>query len=459
MAESKYQVKMRRKAQRLEEKGRYEDALQIYRDLDLFSEEGRVLVRLERREEAAKAYLKAENWLYAMSLSALAEDTKGVSEALGRARQLDENEDVVRGLLADTVREVADAIGVETAMRMMLDRAPHLGEDQLTWLLMDLAEDAEEAGLFDLLGEVQIQEHKMVDRAASPRFNRDGGWREIITFLRGDNVEKALELFEECWGRSPSLELRGADEFGDTFGTGWSLRTPDVDQAKRLRSLPQAQTFYARFLENLCETGDVGRLRPCVELGRSLCDDWRPWSNCPSKLQKRCISVLIESIPFLRSSAGEHEFSNQGIYANCLSSVCTLDDLIHEMLEGARVLEDQVITKLRSLEQWGVVLGALIVSYERYDEALRLLDEIPLSVLFPEADSETDAQEAQRRLREQILWKKKVASTAGSSDPKEAHGPTTAELDQMLALGEITREEYDTMKQERSEGQGRDSDG
>ena len=464
MPENAYTSKMRQKAKRAEEKGRFEDALGFYRDADLHAEEANLLMRLGRQREAAEAFLGAEHWEAALDLYARAGDTKGVSDALGTAHRVARKKGTpqttvaeIAAALADVVIRTARTVGVEPALRLMLEQAPNLsadpGADHFGPLVRSLEPAAEQAGLFDLLAEVQLEERKITERARNPRLYRAGGWREIITFLKARNAERALEVFKDGCYCSGSPE---PEELCSYFNCGIQIMPPHGDEQEVLCSLPQAQGFYEGLLAGLCAAEDTGTLWACIELGRNL-PVWQPWRGSPIELRKRALLILASKIPFVGVLPGQKvpgvQCGPPYVEQRCEWSVTLLVLVTDtETKECRREVEDAILKRIREYEFWGLVLSTL-VDFERYEAALQYLEEIPLSVLFPDAETEAVAKEAKRKWGERILWKKKVGSAGGPDDLGKPHLPAAVELDHMFALGEITREEFERQRKGLADGE------
>lgn len=166
------------------------------------------------------------------------------------------------------------------------------------------------------------------------------------------------------------------------------------------------------------------------------------WQVLPDDLQREVVKALLE-FRFHSTWSGEVPEGKFLEHARDdeLSAVLDATNLYLKAKLKDEEIEEYIISYAERIERYDAALYAL-ERLCRFNDAIKFLDEVPPHMIWPQG--ENTARIAQQ-YKEKLEFKMKRIRAAGIEKPKTL---SREELDEMFALGEITKKEFERMKKD-----------
>lgn len=305
--------------------------------------------------------------------------------------------------------------------------------DGLVTYFSDKAQSKEE---LEVWAEVALAD-KSFDRVAFEQYRGHGPqvWEAALAYFKAGDNEKALEIFHR------------RIFYMDVQTKGCPYRWAGMSEA-RPAVMPEEMFSFLEFIAGRC-------LSPGTEVSDELVfqlahfvffkadKTYELWPKLPADLQRDMIGRLLAyrgqfyKIPEEWNSI-QRELNLQ------VAGIGIAWDLYNKLGRQATDVEEKIISHAYELERYDYVLYSL-ERFGRLEEALQVLDEIPAHLIWPvdyQSGNELPKQKAQEWYRDKLQLKLRRAGK-GRARP----ALTKEDLDRMLALGEITKEEFDKLRQ------------
>ena len=387
-------LKVKRKAEKLERRGRYSEAGKLYQEI-------------KQADDAVRCYLKAGLEDRALKVAPEEYSVEAVSKQWQNyILSLDRNGKRME------------------AMRCMLTAAGRLYSVEWEMLMKHFDDKACDKNQWGIWAEIRIAHIERQRGDYGLTRHEKPNWKEALSFLKAGNKEKAFEIFDR------------QVEFEEVDG-GWSTSTlggiPCDPLTKDDKSL--WETIVRKYLE----------ANNCRKLG-SL-EGWFH-DRIPYDLLREVIKSQLVYQGWWKEILGRDGEFLKGAALYRAQQAIGIGIAGRMYLEAGKKdveIEETIISYAEKIEHYDAVVFSL-EQFGRLDEAVRYLEETPAHLIWPDSDK---PEEESKRYKEKLEYKlKRMRKTA----PDKAASFDKDELARMLALGEITKEEYDKMKRQLESG-------
>jgi len=262
--------------------------------------------------------------------------------------------------------------------------------------------------------------------------DRTSGWEAALAFFNAGCMEEAFKAFDKhvVSRNFTSVKLE----------TGFRETSPECFADEDASLLDFVMTRY------------IGPEKGDLRVAWLITDFW--WGHLSPSVQKEAIKHLLCLYPSNGIVDSDHKpLKGAPLYmAQQTVSITKCWGLYEKMRTKDSEIENAIIAYAESIERYDYALWSL-ERFGRFDEAIRYLGQVPPFLVwqwqYVENAPDIRPEEWSENYRQKLEFK-----LMRTRPPEKPRPPGMADLDRMLALGEITKEEYEQQKNRIGEGTG-----
>lgn len=277
-------------------------------------------------------------------------------------------------------------------------------------------------------------------------------WEAVVALYHAGRQDKAFRVFEDKLHRNLGNDLADAALRKGEKMTNEIMFMLSIYQLERVQMYrgEDGREYYLVDIEGVYDflrfaldkyLQDEGKVWQAWCLYRSRLpspdnEKWL-WNLLPEEKQREVIMKVISLKDSYYRPCDNEELKISR--ADEVQGIILALDAYADLRRKDPEIEETILSYAREHDRYDCVLIAL-KHFERLEEALALTKEAPAHILFPlshEPEKETE------RCRQEIQFK---LNRPGRSETTIERTQTIEELEQMYALGEITKAEYEAMK-------------